>query len=183
MATAIEKDAREFGLHDKQGGWRLGLLVARNVEREGGASNPRSENHKVSARQFAADSSTTHSRVLRYLDAWNRAAKKKLVPASNALIPGEEPELNIEALPDWKEFFTPKQERSQRAQELSAVEKAYAFIEKDIPILATSDEENAGEVLEALIRHASTALEVRASRDTDSFDSSLAKLMEEANQS
>ena len=28
---SIDNDAREFGQHLKQGGWRLGLLVARNM--------------------------------------------------------------------------------------------------------------------------------------------------------
>jgi hypothetical protein len=29
---SLDNDAREFGQHFKQGGWRLGLLVARNVK-------------------------------------------------------------------------------------------------------------------------------------------------------
>jgi hypothetical protein len=29
---SVDDDARVFGQHFKQGGWRLGLLVARNVE-------------------------------------------------------------------------------------------------------------------------------------------------------
>ena len=33
VTAAIELDAHEFGLHLKQGGWRLGLLVARDVNR------------------------------------------------------------------------------------------------------------------------------------------------------
>jgi hypothetical protein len=32
MEPTTELDAREFGIHVRQGGWRLGLLVARNVE-------------------------------------------------------------------------------------------------------------------------------------------------------
>ncbi|MCX5045500.1 hypothetical protein OG921_20240 [Aldersonia sp. NBC_00410] len=55
----MDDDAREFGQHFKQGGWRLGLLVARNVE-HGGAGGRPAENRslengsgKVSMSQFA----------------------------------------------------------------------------------------------------------------------------------
>jgi hypothetical protein len=77
--TQVQQDAREFGLHVRQGGWRLGLLVARNVEKgkgEGGGGTDgshrrdRDSDEKVSARKFASVAGTSHDRVLRYLDAW-----------------------------------------------------------------------------------------------------------------
>jgi hypothetical protein len=81
MIESIEIDAREFGLHVKQGGWRLGLLVARNVERGvGDRSVSRRDRDakvegKVSVQAFARKAGTTADRVLRYLDAWERAAR------------------------------------------------------------------------------------------------------------
>lgn len=38
--STVDSDAREFGQHFRQGGWRLGLLVARNVK-PGKAGRPR----------------------------------------------------------------------------------------------------------------------------------------------
>src|SRR5262245_7607975 len=78
IAATIELDAREFGIHVKQGGWRLGLLVARNVEPGAGAGertdleprNDRSEVGKVSASRFAEQSQTSVPRVMRYLHGW-----------------------------------------------------------------------------------------------------------------
>lgn len=70
--------AAEFGVHVRQGGWRLGLLVARCVEVDKGHGQTRNVagatfDAKVSAREFARLSSTTADRVLRYLKAWDRA--------------------------------------------------------------------------------------------------------------
>lgn len=73
--------------HD-QGGWRLGLLVARNVEK--GADNGRPRNlddrrgfQKVSTAAFAKASSTSDHRVARYLEAWTRATQAGHVPAAS----------------------------------------------------------------------------------------------------
>lgn len=65
------------GQHVKLGGWRLGLLVARNVEK--GTPGRPSENvpigtFKRSAREFAELAGVGKNKVLRYLEAWNRAA-------------------------------------------------------------------------------------------------------------
>jgi hypothetical protein len=109
MDDVVARDADEFGAHVRAGGWRLGLLVARSVEKGEGNGRPpknlrgRSGFAKVSAAQFARRSGTTHARVLRYLDAWERAAKAKLVPLATKLLPGAEIEL-----PDperWSEFY------------------------------------------------------------------------------
>jgi len=59
----------------KLGGWRLGLLVARNVER-GTAGRPSDNRYnctdlKLSATRFAEMAGVSRPKVIRYLDAWN----------------------------------------------------------------------------------------------------------------
>src|SRR5215471_9676598 len=107
MNAAIEHDAREFGLHVKQGGWRLGLLVARNVER--GAGGPRTGSSdpvaKVTIREFAEQAETSHARIGRYLLAWEAAAEEGLVPLADDLSPGDEIDLDVDALPAWDSFY------------------------------------------------------------------------------
>lgn len=127
---SIEQDAQEFGVYVKQGGWRLGLLVARNVERgKGHGGDRRSRNQprnsaveKVGAAKFAekAGIPSGHSLVLRYLDAWDRYAEDGMVPPSRELKPGSEVDLDEEALgrfrvtpepkPDPEEEYEPEEE-------------------------------------------------------------------------
>lgn len=105
----IELDAQEFGLHLKQGGWRLGLLVARDVEpgvgsgtrTDLGASIPRLGEGKVSAETFAEMAKSTSQRVMRYYRAWERYADRGRVPHAADLSPGDEPDLNWDLLPHW----------------------------------------------------------------------------------
>lgn len=108
--SSINNDAREFGLHVKQGGWRLGLLVARNVQKlqsgSGGDPGAITPGGKVSARQFAEIAGCGKDRVSRYLDAWNRAATAGHVDPADELSPGQEIDLNWETLPDWGQFYT-----------------------------------------------------------------------------
>lgn len=64
----------------------LGLLVARNVEK--GSGGPRTGAirrgfQKVSIVRFAEASTTSVTRVLRYLEAWNRATQAGHVPAAS----------------------------------------------------------------------------------------------------
>lgn len=104
---STQEDAREFGLHVKQGGWRLGLLVARNVQKGAGGGgthadrNDRYGQGKVSAQEFARLSGTSAPRVLRYLDAWERAAEDGHVP----LEPDQEIELDSDQLPAWGDYY------------------------------------------------------------------------------
>lgn len=56
--VSVEQDAREFGRTISQGGWRLGLLVARNVSKGvGTGGNPSvtrvTDDGRVSAKEFA----------------------------------------------------------------------------------------------------------------------------------
>jgi hypothetical protein len=110
---SVSQDAREFGLHLKQGGWRLGLLVARNVEKgkgTGGDSkrhrNDRYGGGKVSAQEFARESVYgTAPRVLRHLAAWERAADEGLVPHAADLMPDTDAAIDVEALPPWTDYY------------------------------------------------------------------------------
>lgn len=107
--AAVEHDAAEFGVHIKQGGWRLGLLVARSVENRGRGNpnlSPEKMGPKISAKEFGVKAGTSASRVLRYLKAWDVAAKEGWVPTSAELIPGEELDgLDVDTLPAWGEFY------------------------------------------------------------------------------
>jgi hypothetical protein len=86
VAASIDNDARTFGLHFKQGGWRLGLLVARNVyvsdDERGRRDLKAPELGKVTANQFAEKAGVTAKTVQLYYRAWELAAKaKKCRPA------------------------------------------------------------------------------------------------------
>lgn len=100
MNEMAETDAREFGEHVKAGGWRLGFLVARNVEvGKGHGGDRRSEDfqpgnypvEKVAAAKFAQMAGLSdHKIVTRYLSAWDAYAADGKVPASADLSPGDE---------------------------------------------------------------------------------------------
>lgn len=105
MVTKMERDAKEFGVLVKQGGWRLGLLVARNVIKAPGRIPAETLAPKTNATAFAEKSSTSPTRVLRYLEAWENAATAELVPHAADLHPGGEIELDAETLPDWESFY------------------------------------------------------------------------------
>jgi hypothetical protein len=102
----VKADAQEFGRHVKQGGWRLGLLVARNVEKDNGHGGRKRNDRKVSAARFAQMSGTSAPRVLRYFDAWEKAADQRVVAHAVELVPGQEVRgLDVEKLPSWEDFF------------------------------------------------------------------------------
>lgn len=108
-------DALDYGRHVKQGGWRLGLLVARNVEKGKGHGGDRKSDQrhdrdvdpKVSAQEFGRLSGTSANRVLRHLEAWEAASAAGHVPTSAELEPGQEIELDVETLPEWGDFYSP----------------------------------------------------------------------------
>lgn len=158
VKAGVDHDAVEFGAHVKQGGWRLGLLVARNVENRG-RGNPNLSAEKIgpktSAKEFAAKAGTSASRVLRYLKAWNAAAADGWVPPASELIPGEELDgLNVDTLPSWDKFYDasaavtakpePRRGRQQTTTEVDYVKDAIK-----------SDPKLAGAALQAL--HEQTA--------------------------
>ncbi|KQH75838.1 hypothetical protein AO501_12375 [Mycobacterium gordonae] len=90
---SINDNAHEFGQHFKQGGWRLGFLVARSVEHGGSGGRP-SENRslengsgKVSISRFAELAGVSKSHVSYYFKAWQLAADDKLCPSAEQLSP------------------------------------------------------------------------------------------------
>lgn len=113
MRDAIIRDAAEFGVHVKAGGWRLGLLVARNVEKGSGdgindryrEGVSRETPSKVSAREFAEQAGTTAARVLRHLEAWDRAAADGIVPPADTLTPGQDVGLDADKLGEWSTYY------------------------------------------------------------------------------
>jgi hypothetical protein len=123
QARSITSDAHEFGLHMRQGGWRLGLLVARNVVVAPGRVAPETLLPKVNATAFAKIAGTSNDRVLRHLAAWERAAKAGLVPHAASLTPGSDIDLDVEHLPAWTPIYnapiarTPPAPRTRRAPE------------------------------------------------------------------
>jgi hypothetical protein len=109
----IEIDAKEFGEHVRNGGWRLGLLVARNVELDSGTgertdlgqNRPRL---KISSRAFARQADNiSKNTVTKYLNAWNLAAADGHVPSSSALSPGQEVDFSLTD-EDGELILTPK---------------------------------------------------------------------------
>jgi len=79
-------------------GWALAYLVARRVEPGEGSGvgfeqssakrGARTTFRRISAREFARRTGTTHKRIMALLDAWNRAAADGLVPRASELTPG-----------------------------------------------------------------------------------------------
>ena len=119
-----QSDAQEFGQHVRQGGWRLGLLVARNVEIGNGSGErtdiePRNNRTevKVSGNEFARLSGVSRPKVLRYLEAWGRAAEQGIVPAADTLTPGTEIELDVDTLPSWSQFYEAVNRTTNKAPE------------------------------------------------------------------
>jgi len=108
MRTA-DQNAVEFGRHEKFGGWALGLLVACSVEPDAGQGrrqprNDRSE-VKISATEFARRSGTSHPRVLRYYEAWERAADKRIVPRASRLKPDDVDNYNLPEGYEWNDHY------------------------------------------------------------------------------
>lgn len=121
---SIRIDAEEFGRHVKAGGWRLGLLVARNVEPGNGEGGDRRSDHrysrtsgpKVSGNEFARLSGVSRPKVMRYLDAWEAAAHLGHVPHAADLTPDREIDLDAEALPAWGDVYKTDPQNTNRAQ-------------------------------------------------------------------
>lgn len=143
IETSIEQDANEFGLHIRQGGWRMGLLVARNVQP--GTGGPRPERtaqtcavRKISARQFAdIAGNIAPNTVTKHLNAWNRAAEAGYVLFADNLSPGDEIDLDNEKLPSWKSFFSPKQNGTNSSAHSKSID---SVVESDfIDIIANTE--------------------------------------------
>ncbi|MFD5523430.1 hypothetical protein [Streptomyces virginiae] len=94
----LSADIEEFATHDRKGGWARALLIARRVQPDenngvgiGQESTKwfgRTTFRRISAREFARRSHTTHKRVMAFHEAWKRAATDDIVPPVHALEPG-----------------------------------------------------------------------------------------------
>ena len=129
MSDLVQRDAEEFGVHVKAGGWRLGLLVARNVEKGTTAHRhvARATRDKVSAREFGEQAGTSADRVLRYLSAWEHAAADGIVPPAHSLSPGQEVDLDLDKLGDWTAYYPPIKSLDHRSEShRKAIEAAAA---------------------------------------------------------
>ncbi|MBV9022702.1 MAG: hypothetical protein JO362_02575 [Streptomycetaceae bacterium] len=94
----LSADIEEFAAHDRKGGWARALLIARRVEPNEGhgvgfdqQSTKRFDRtvfRRISAREFARRSGTSHKRVMAFHEAWKRAAADGIVPAFDQLAPG-----------------------------------------------------------------------------------------------
>ncbi|MFF5668229.1 hypothetical protein ACFY7F_36185 [Streptomyces griseofuscus] len=108
----LNADIEEFSTHDRKGGWARALLIARRVQPDenngvgfGQQSTKwfgRTTFRRISAREFARRSGTSHKRVMAFHEAWKRAAADGVVPPIGELEPG----LHVD-LPDEEEvpFF------------------------------------------------------------------------------
>lgn len=99
------RDAHEFGIHTRQGGWRLGLLVARNVVVSPGRVPLADLAPKTNATEFARQAHVSNDTVLRHHAAWGRAATDGLVPPASELAPGVEIVIDADHLPAWSHYY------------------------------------------------------------------------------
>lgn len=117
----VELDAREFGEHIRNGGWRLGLLVARSVQTGVGQGRPSKTSQescsKMSARAFSklAKMSSGGNTAKKFLDAWNMAAADGHVPPSDDMTPGQEFDFDSEIHTpiSWDLYFKPHVEKRE----------------------------------------------------------------------
>ncbi|MFF9472518.1 hypothetical protein ACF1E9_07780 [Streptomyces roseolus] len=118
----VVRDAQDFGVYARTGGWTFALKVARSV-RPGGQAAEGTAARKVSARAFAALAGCSAERVMRYYKAWDMAADDGLVPQFEVLEPGADIEL-----PDadvWLSYYTSRNSASSvRGQAISAAAEA-----------------------------------------------------------
>jgi hypothetical protein len=153
LSDLVARDAREFGVYARTGGWAFGLMVARSV-RPGGQSAD--ETPKVSAKEFAELAGCSPERVMRYYKAWDRAADDGLVPQFEALAPGQEVEL-----PDadvWLSYYV---SRSSAGSERGTAITEAAEAEGIRPTKALEVAENPTALRAAILADPSTARAAR----------------------
>ncbi|GHA76408.1 hypothetical protein ACIQRS_05855 [Streptomyces termitum] len=118
----VVRDARDFGVYARTGGWAFALKVARSV-RPGGQPAEGPAARKVSARAFAALAGCSPERVMRHYKAWDMAADDGLVPQFEVLEPGADVEL-----PDadvWLSYYASRNSASSvRGRAISAAAEA-----------------------------------------------------------
>ncbi|MFJ6349865.1 hypothetical protein ACIQKB_10365 [Streptomyces sp. NPDC092046] len=120
VAEAVVRDAHDFGVYARTGGWAFALKVARSV-RPGGQAAEGTE--KVSAKAFAELAGCSPERVMRYYKAWDMAADDALVPQFEALAPGQEVELPEADV--WLSYYSSRSSAtSVRGHAISAAAEA-----------------------------------------------------------
>ncbi|WP_329213459.1 hypothetical protein OG352_01480 [Streptomyces sp. NBC_01485] len=154
LSDLVARDAREFGVYARTGGWAFGLMVARSV-RPGGQSAD--ETPKVSAKEFATLAGCSPERVMRYYKAWDRAADDGLVPHFEELAPGQEVEL-----PDADVWLTFYVSRSSATSERGTAIAQAAEAEGIRPTKALEVAENPTALRAAILADPSTARAARA---------------------
>ncbi|MFF3203580.1 hypothetical protein [Streptomyces sp. NPDC002962] len=154
LSDLVARDAREFGVYARTGGWAFGLMVARSV-RPGGQSAD--ETPKVSAKEFAGLADCSPDRVMRYYKAWDRAADDGLVPHFEELAPGQEVEL-----PDAEVWLTYYVSRSSAGSERGTAIAEAAEAEGIRPTKALEVAENPTALRAAILADPSTARAARA---------------------
>ncbi|MFJ9536110.1 hypothetical protein ACIRPX_02445 [Streptomyces sp. NPDC101225] len=153
MSDLVARDAREFGVHARTGGWAFGLMVARSV-RPGGQGADGTP--KVSAKEFAELAGCSAERVLRYYKAWDRAADDGLVPHFEALAPGQDV-----ALPDADVWLSHYVSRNSATSERGTAIAEAAAAEGVRPTKALEVAENPTALRAAILADPSTARAAR----------------------
>ncbi|WP_055530372.1 hypothetical protein [Streptomyces graminilatus] len=153
VSPLVARDAQEFGVYARTGGWAFGLKVARSV-RPGG--QPAGETPKVSAKEFAALADCSPERVMRYYKAWDKAADDGVVPHFEALAPGAEVELPGADL--WLTYYS---SRSSAGSERGAAITEAAEAEGIRPTKALEVAENPTALRAAIMADPSTARAAR----------------------
>ncbi|MFM9695112.1 hypothetical protein [Streptomyces europaeiscabiei] len=149
----VARDARDFGVYARTGGWAFALKVARSV-RPGGETA--GETPKVSAKRFAELAGCSPERVMRYYKAWDKAADDGMVPHFEALAPGEEIDL-----PDSDVWLTYYSSRSGATSDRGAAITAAAEAEGIRPTKALEVAENPTALRAAILADPSTAQTAR----------------------
>src|SRR5215472_15883935 len=109
MARTWKDNASEFRDLDAGEGWPFAVLVSCSVENNRrGNPNFSSEqlgSGKVPALRFAEAAGASADRVLRYLEAWNKAAQAGIVTGASHLGPQDAHSVQLPDVP-FKRFYT-----------------------------------------------------------------------------
>ncbi|WNZ14046.1 hypothetical protein [Streptomyces sp. 11x1] len=149
----VARDAREFGVYARTGGWAFALKVARSVRPGGELAG---ETPKVSAKHFAELAGCSPERVMRYYKAWDRAADDGMVPHFETLAPGEEVDL-----PDADVWLSYYSSRSSATSDRGTAITAAAEAEGIRPTKALEVAENPTALRAAILADPSTAQAAR----------------------
>ncbi|MEV6588266.1 hypothetical protein [Streptomyces acidicola] len=150
----VARDAREFGVYARTGGWTFALKVARSVRPGGQVAG---ETPKVSAKEFAELAGCSPERVMRYYKAWDMAADDGLVPQFEAIGPGDDIELPEADV--WLSYYSSRNSAtSVRGTAITAAAEAEGIR----PTKALEVAENPTALRAAILADPSTAQAARA---------------------